>query len=106
MSHQVASTILTVVEVTLETVNAEIAERQAYLRDQETTIATIINDGNNYLLDLNYQIEAAKTQLKDHKAKLYELSRERYQAEQDLKQLREDIASELNQAGYTPSFGV
>lgn len=95
-----------VTEVTLSSLNEEIAERSNYLREQETIITGIINDGNNHLLALNYEIALARKELKETKVKLYDLARERYEAEQDLKQLREDIKAELKSAGLSGSFAV
>lgn len=105
VSQQPASRVI-VTEVTIESVNAQITERSQYLREQEAIITGIINDGNNYLLSLNYEIAIAKKELKDTKAKLYDLARERYTAEEDLKSLRNDIREELKNAGLSPSFGV
>lgn len=105
MQGQPSKTIV-IAQVSVESINSEIADRAKYLREQEAIITGIINDGNNYLLNLNYDIAIAKKELKDMKAKLYDLARERYEAEQDLKNLRDDIRAELKNAGLSPSFGV
>lgn len=105
MSVRVVNQIV-ITGVTLKSINQEIAEREQYRLAQEALIEKLTNDGNNYLLSLNYEIEAAEKQLKAAKAKLYELARETYTAEEDLRLLKQDILDSLETAGMSPSFGV
>lgn len=105
MQPQASSTIIVTADELI--IIQEIRERKSYQREQERIIEQIVNDGNNRLLELNYAIEAAKRELREKKAKLYELSKDQFQAEEDLKQLREDIDAELSRASsILPSFGV
>jgi chromosome segregation ATPase len=105
MPQQPVSTIV-VTQVALVDINREIAEREHYRKQQEAIITQIINDGNNQLLQLNYDIKYARKELRDMKAKLYELASERYTAEEDLRLLKEEIKQTLESSGLYPSFGV
>lgn len=83
-----------VARVGLKYVNDSIAERQAYTKTQESTIADVVELGSLKLRSLNYEVIEANQQLKDIHLELRTFNKDKQLLETDIEQMRVDFEQE------------
>lgn len=93
----------------LKALNAEIAVRAKYKRDQEAQIAELVESGNTQLMGLHHDIVTAKQELRSIKTDIRTAAQDKVLLTEDLTQLQKEL-TELDPEptpfiGVVPAFG-
>lgn len=90
---------------TLRALEATIAERQKYYRDQEKLINELVESGNTQLMGLIHEIAVAKQQLRDLKTDVRTAAQDKVRLNEDLVQIQSEISITVVQLQSAPAYG-
>lgn len=85
-----------VIKLELQSIQDSIVQRTAYQRQQEQTIATQAESGNDRLLGLQYEVLEATRALKDSKSSIRLIIENKQLLEADIVQARADFQPEID----------
>jgi hypothetical protein len=92
----------------LKVLDAAIAERKKYHREQEALITDLIESGNTLLMGLNHDILLAKQELRSIKTDIRTAAQDKVLLNEDLDNIRGEIQLTVVSTtfvGFTPAFG-
>jgi chromosome segregation ATPase len=89
----------------LKALDAAIAERTKYLRDQEKLINDLVEAGNTQLMGLAHDIAVAKQLLLGLKTDIRTMARDKVLLNEDLEQIRQEIRITVVEVDVAPAFG-
>lgn len=89
----------------LVALNAEIAERTQYKKDQEKQINELVETGNTQLMALSHDIEVAKKELRDLKTDLRKNKQDKVLLNEDLTRMRTEAVELDTRLSVAPAFG-
>jgi chromosome segregation ATPase len=93
----------------LRELNADIAERKKYYREQEALIKEAVDRGNTTLMSLHHDILAAKQELRSIKTDIRTAAQDKVMLNEDLDAIRSEIEATISNGnifvGVSPAFG-
>lgn len=75
----------------LRVINAEIAERETYRKEQKKLIDEMVEQGNTQLMELHHDILLAKKELRDLKTDIRTAAQDKVMLYQDLNEMRVEM---------------